>query len=195
MGKCYKTCPAGMRPSLIPGRCSTDCSHNTNGLVKTCGLGCSRSAFECGTAIGAMVAFVGASVLGASAELAPPLASSILLGLSKMIALVAEVIQGLSSEIKNLLRGRGLNVGRLVMMGAMMFTYFTEMDANPDTLLKGALPYSESIQGIINLANQPRSERVKAGIENLMGVIQEKFSAVSGSIVNIFAAFSQPQCT
>ncbi|EER12151.1 hypothetical protein Pmar_PMAR016339, partial [Perkinsus marinus ATCC 50983] len=104
MGKCYKSCPAGMQPSLIPGRCSTDCSRNTNGLVKACGLGCSRTAFECGTAVGAMVATVGASVLGASAELAPPLISSILLGLSKMVALIAEIVQGLSSEIKNLLQ-------------------------------------------------------------------------------------------
>ncbi|KAF4700993.1 hypothetical protein FOZ63_020016 [Perkinsus olseni] len=183
MGKCYQPCPAGMEPSLIRSRCSTDCSQNTNGLVKTCGLGCARSSFDCGTAVGAMVATVGASVLGVSAEFAPPLVSSALLGLSKMIALIAEIIDGLSNEIRNLVKGHGLNVGRLVMMGAMMHTYFTEMDSNPETLLKGARPYSESVQGLLAITQRRGKARFKAGVRNLMGRLQDKFGAVTSSIM------------
>ncbi|KAF4745073.1 hypothetical protein FOZ63_017226, partial [Perkinsus olseni] len=137
------------------------------------------SSFDCGTAVGAMVATVGASVLGATAEFAPPLVSSALLGLSKMIALIAEIIDGLSNEIRNLVKGHGLNVGRLVMMGAMMHTYFTEMDSTPETLLKGARPYSESVQGLLAITQRRGKARFKAGVRNLMGRLQDKFGAVT----------------
>ncbi|KAF4660086.1 hypothetical protein FOL47_007299 [Perkinsus chesapeaki] len=180
MGKCYKPCPARMEPSIIPWRCSTDCTKNSNGLVTTCGLGCTKSSADCARVVGAMVATVSGAVLGAVAEFAPPMASGILLSVSKMVALAADIVQELSYEIESLIKGHGLKIGRLLTMGSMMFSYFNELRSPPEMLEQGAWPFAEAIEGFLSVSDKPvDSSEFKEGVENLISQLQEKYGNVA----------------